>query len=145
MRIALLMTAIPALLAAQRPADAVRGLDSAWARAYATHDTSLADALFADDLVVTSASGARKTKAQEIGDVRPYPGLQMRYFRTTGVDVRMYEGAAVVVGVAEWEFALEGRVNAVRRTYTATYVPGGPLKWRMVSLHLGNAAPPAPR
>jgi len=141
----LLLTVLPALLAVQQPVEIVRSLDSAWARAYATHDTSLAKALFAEDLVVTSASGARKTKAQEIGDVRPYPGLEMRYFRTTGVDVRLYAGAAVVVGLAEWEFTLEGRVNTVRRTYTATYVRGGPLKWRMVSLHLGNAPAPPPR
>jgi len=141
----LLLTVLPALLAVQQPVEIVRSLDSAWARAYATHDTSLAKALFADDLVVTSASGARKTKAGEIGDVRPYPGLEMRYFRTTGVEVRMYEGSAVVVGLAEWEFTLEGRVSTVRRTYTAAYVRGGPLKWRMVSLHLGNAPAPPPR
>lgn len=145
----LLLTVLPALLVVQQPVDIVRSLDSAWARAYATHDTSLAHALFADDLVVTSASGARKTKAQELGDVRSYPGLQMQYFRTTGVDVRMHEGAAVVVGLAEWAFTLEGRVNTVRRTYTAVYVRGGLLKWRMVSLHLGNVPPlpaaPAPR
>lgn len=134
-----MLAVLPGLLAAQRPIDTVRGLDSAWARAYATHDTALAKALFADDLVVTSSSGARKTKAEELGDVRPYPGLEMHYFRTTGVDVRMYEGTAVVVGLAEWEFTLAGRVNTVRRTYTAVYVRGGPLKWRMVSLHLGNA------
>jgi hypothetical protein len=140
----LLLTVLPALLVVQQPVDIVRSLDSAWARAYATHDTSLAKALFADDLVVTSSSGARKTKAVEIGDVRPYPGLEMRYFRTTGVDVRMYEGAAVVVGLAEWEFTLEGRVSTMRRTYTALYVRGGPLKWRMVSLHLGNTPPPPP-
>lgn len=140
----LLLTVLPALLVVQQPVDIVHSLDSAWARAYATHDTSLAKALFADDLVVTSSSGARKTKAVEIGDVRPYPGLEMRYFRTTGVEVRMYEGAAVVVGLAEWEFTLEGRVSTMRRTYTALYVRGGPLKWRMVSLHLGNAPSPAP-
>lgn len=88
----LLLTVLPALLVVQQPVDIVRSLDSAWARAYATHDTSLAKALLADDLVVTSSSGARKTKAVEIDDVRPYPGLEMRYFRTAGVDVRMYEG-----------------------------------------------------
>lgn len=143
--VALLLAAVPHLLAAQRAADTVRALDSAWARAYATHDTSLAAALFADDLVVTSARGVRKTKADELGDVRPYPGLRMQYFRTTGVDVRPYGDAAVVVGLAEWEFSLEGQARTFRRTYTAAYVRGGPLKWRMVSLHLGNAPAPPPR
>jgi ketosteroid isomerase-like protein len=135
----LLLAAAPRLQAAQSPIDTVRTLDSAWARAYANHDTSLALALFADDLVVTSAGGVRKTKAEELADVRPYPGLRMRYFRTSNVDVRTYGSVAVVVGLAEWEFTLEGQVRTVRRAYTATYGRGGPLKWRMVSIHLGNA------
>ena len=45
----------------------------------------------------------------------------------------------MVIGRAEWEFELEGKVNAVRRRYTAVYVRGGSLGWRMVALHLGRA------
>ena len=32
-------------------ADSIRGLDSLWARMYATHDTGAARALYSDDLV----------------------------------------------------------------------------------------------
>lgn len=141
----LLLATLPRFLAAQGAGDTLRTLDSAWARAYATHDTSLALALFAEDLVVTSANGVRKTKAEELADVRPYPGLEMHYFRTTDVQVRIYEGVGVVVGLAEWEFTLGGQVRTVRRTYTAVYVRGGPLRWRMVSLHLANAPAAAAR
>jgi ketosteroid isomerase-like protein len=143
--VVLFLAALPRFLAAQRPADTLRALDSAWARAYATHDTTLAMALFAEDLVVTSASGARKTRAEELADVRPFPGLAMHYFRTTDVAVRMYESVGVVVGLAEWEFALQGQARTLRRSYTAVYVRGGPFQWRMVSLHLGNAPTPAAR
>jgi len=136
--VALLATLV-APLRAQSPVDTLRMLDSAWARAYATHDTALALALFADDLVMTSSNGARKTKPDELRDVRPYAGLRMHYFRTTGVDIKVHGDAAIVVGVAEWEFTMEGRVSAYRRSYTAVYVRGGPLHWRIVGLHMGNA------
>ena len=43
---------------AQSPAaDSVARLDSAWARSYAVHDTALAQALFAPDLVVVGGNG----------------------------------------------------------------------------------------
>jgi ketosteroid isomerase-like protein len=123
-------------------ADSVRALDAAWARAYATHDTALAHALFADDILVTSSGGAVKTKQGELADVRPLAGLQMAYFRTEQVDVRVHAAAAVAGGLAQWEFTMNGRTSTLRRRYTATYVRGGPLGWRMVALHLGPA--PAP-
>ena len=125
---------------AQGGADTVRRLDSAWARSYATHDTALAQSLFAEDILVTSTNGAVKNRAGEIADVRPQAGLKMAYFRTKDVDVRMHANrTAVVGGIAEWSFEYNGRPNEVRRRYTAVYVPGGPLGWRMVALHIGRA------
>jgi ketosteroid isomerase-like protein len=124
-------------------ADSVRALDAAWARSYATHDTTLAANLFADDIVVATSSGNLKTKVDEIGDVGPTEGLRMRYFRTVAVDVRVHPGAVVVTGVAEWEFTYDGRTSSVRRRYTSTWVRGGPLGWQMVALQLGTAPPAA--
>lgn len=124
---------------AQTPASALRALDSAWARAYAEHDTSLALALFADDLVVTSTNGTLKDKGGELEDVRPRPNLQMAYFRTSDVAVRVYEGAAVVTGLAEWRFTMNGNTNDARRRYTSVWIRGGPRGWRMVALHIGRA------
>lgn len=135
----ILLATLVAPLRAQTPIDTVRMLDSAWARSYGTHDTALALALLADDLVMTGSNGTRKTKTDELRDVRPYPGLRMHYFRTTSVDIKLHGDAAIVVGVAEWEFTMEGRASAYRRSYTAVYVRGGPLHWRIVGLHMGNA------
>jgi CubicO group peptidase (beta-lactamase class C family)/ketosteroid isomerase-like protein len=120
-------------------ADTIRRLDSAWARAYAVHDTALAAALFADDLVATSSGGVVKGKPGEMADVRPQPGLQMAYFRTEQVDVRVHGAAAVATGLAQWSFTSNGQATTLRRRYTSTYVRGGPLGWRMVALHLGPA------
>jgi hypothetical protein len=122
---------------AQSPAaDSVTRLDNAWARSYAVHDTATAWALFSADLVVVGGNGSLKNRDGELRDVRPQAGLRMHYFRTVDVGVRCYPGACAVVGVAEWEFEFNGRVNATRRRYSATWVRGGPLGWQMVTLHI---------
>ena len=106
---------------------------------YATHDTAFAQALFASELAATSSGGTVKTRDVELADVRPTAGLEMHFFRTKDVDVRIYPGTAVVIGMAEWEFVMGGQTRGLRRRYTATYVRGGSLGWRMVALHLGSA------
>ncbi|HTL04814.1 MAG TPA: nuclear transport factor 2 family protein [Gemmatimonadales bacterium] len=127
---------------AQSPAaDSVARLDSAWARSYAVHDTAAAQAIFAPDLVVVGGNGMLKDREGELRDVRPQAGLRMHYFRTLGTQVRCYPAACAVVGVAEWEFEFNGRVDATRRRYSAMWVRGGSLGWQMVSLHISTALP----
>ena len=120
-------------------ADSVARLDSAWARSYAVHDTALAQALFAPDLVVVGGNGSLKNREGELRDIRPSVGLRMHYFRTQDVQIRCYSGACTVIGVAEWEFEFNGRVDATRRRYSATWIRGGPIGWQMVSLHISPA------
>ena len=124
---------------AQVTADSLRRLDAEWARSYAEHDTATAMKLFDDRIIVTSASGTLKDKLGELGDIRPTAGLQMHFFRTRDVEVRVDGSAAAVAGLAEWSFTWNGRTNTIRRRYTATYARGGPLGWRMIALHIGPA------
>ena len=131
------------IAAAQNVADRIRTLDSAWARTYAVHDTVLARSLLAEDIVITSTNGTLKTREQEIADVRPAAGLKMDYFRTVDAQVRVFaDQSAVVTGLAEWSFQMNGKANAVRRRYTSMFVRGGPLGWKMVALHIGRAPDP---
>jgi ketosteroid isomerase-like protein len=135
----LLCAASRAAAQAPPPEAAVRGLDSLWARMYATHDTVAARRLYAPELVFTSASGRQKDLDAELADVRPQAGLAMEFFRSTPTQVRVHDATAVVTGIAEWRFTLNGQVRDVRRTYTATYARGGPLGWRIVAVHMGSA------
>jgi ketosteroid isomerase-like protein len=137
--LAFLTVIIAAPASAQSAEEALRKVDSAWARSYAQNDTATAKALFDDALIVTSGSGTLKDKEGELADVRPAAGLQMHFFRTSDVQVRMLGTSAVVAGLAEWSFTYNGRTNTIRRRYTATYAQGGPLGWRMVALHVGPA------
>jgi uncharacterized protein DUF4440 len=126
-------------LHAQAAADVLRKLDSAWARSYAEHDTATAIALLDERFIATSAAGTLKDRNGELGDVRPTAGLEMHFFRTSNVDVRVSGSTGAVVGLAEWSFTYNGRTNTIRRRYTATYAQGGPRGWRMIALHLGPA------
>ena len=69
----------------------------------------------------------------------PPVGLQMHFFRTSDVQVRMTGSTAVAAGLAEWSFTFNGRTSTLRRRYTATYAQGGPFGWRMIALHIGPA------
>lgn len=117
-------------------ADSIRALDAGWARSYATHDTTYARALFADEIAVISSNGRVKDKEGELADVRAQPNLKMDYFRTSNVEVRVHGGVAIATGTAEWSFAFNGRPSTARRAYSAAYIRGGPLGWRMAALHL---------
>jgi ketosteroid isomerase-like protein len=126
---------------AQSPADAVRKLDSAWAKSYATHDTVVARQIFAPDLIVTATNGSLKNREGEVADVRPYPGMTVNYFRSSDVQVRCQGDACAVIGLLSWETVSNGRASPLRRRYTATYARGGPLGWQMIALHIGQAPP----
>lgn len=125
----------------QSPADTIRGLDSQWARMYQTHDTALAQKLYADDLIWTMVNGNTKDKKTEMTDVAPAAGLVMDYFRTSNVAVRMaaQNQTAIVTGLAEWKYTMNGQVSQVARRYTHVYVRGGPLGWQIVAVHMGQA------
>ena len=114
-------------------------LDSVWARNYALNDTASAALLMADDFFALSSNGALKDKATEMGDIRPTPGLTMRYFRTTGARVIPFgTSGAAVVGSAEWSFEQNGRPATITRGYVAVYMRGGPLGWQLKALRMGG-------
>jgi ketosteroid isomerase-like protein len=129
------------LAVGQSPAETVRRLDSLWARMYQTHDTAIARKLYADDLIWTMVDCNLKDKRTEMADVAPAAGFVMEYFRTSGVAVRVPPGnsTAVVTGLAEWKFTINGRSNEVARRYTHVYVRGGPLGWQILAVHMGQA------
>ena len=126
---------------AQSPDATIRRLDCLWARMYQTHDTAFARKLYADDLVWTMVNGNSKDKRTEMADVAPAAGFVMDYFRTSVVSIRVpaERGVAVVTGLAEWKFTMNGQSSEVARRYTHVYVRGGPLGWQILAVHMGQA------
>lgn len=115
-------------------------IDSIWVRNYATNDTATADKLMAADFFMTSGNGRTKTKAQEMGDIRPTAGLRMLYARTEGVHVHVYGAVGVVSGFGTWSFEQNGSTPVSRIRYTAIYTRGGPLGWQLKELHVARAS-----
>lgn len=114
-------------------------LDSVWARNYALNDTATAALLMADDFFALSSNGTLKDKATEMNDIRPMPGLTMKYFRTTGARViPLGASGAAVIGSAEWSFEQSGRPATLARGYVAVYMRGGPLGWQLKALRMGS-------
>lgn len=141
LRASLLIVATAAPLAAQTPRTPeaeLRAIDSTWARNYATNDTVTALHLMADDFFMTSSNGTIKTRAIELGDIRPTPGSRMNYFRTSQVRVSTHTTSAVVTGLAEWSYEMNGRMSTSSREYIAVYRRGGPLGWQLAVLNMRN-------
>jgi len=136
-----LTLSVSSVTAAQSPDATIRRLDSLWAQMYQTHDTAFARKLYADDLVWTMVNGNMKDKRTEMADVAPAAGLVMDYFRTSAVSTRVPAGGevAVVTGLAEWKFTMNGQSTEVARRYTHVYVRGGPLGWQILAVHMGQA------
>lgn len=129
----------PALSPTARDSALTR-MDSLWARSYAKNDTVSAQQLFSDNLVVFASNGTTKDKAAEMGDVRPVAGVRVQHFTTRNVRTGGVGNVGVVTGDAEWAVEQGGQTRTSRRGYVASYVRGGPLGWRLVSLRM--SAPP---
>ena len=124
---------------------AVRRLDSLWANTYATHDTARALQLYSEALVFIGADGRHKTRDDELGDIRPAPGLVMDYFRTNATTVKTFNRVALVSGTAAWRFTMNGTPRQIERPYTAVYTRSGPLGWRIVAVQMGDGRAPRGR
>lgn len=84
------------------PEQEIVALNRAWADAITKGDAAALDRLFADDMIVTSGSGAIRDKAGEIKDAAGAPDPDFVWtnpFTTEGVRVKIYKDAAVVTGL----------------------------------------------
>jgi murein DD-endopeptidase len=140
----LVAACLASALQAQTPADSVRRIDDLWARAYATLDTAQINRLFSPAIVVTTSSGTPRTRAAEIADNAPSPGLVMHSFRTRIAGINLHDSGATLMGEAEWDLSANGQRQRVPRRYTATYTRGGPFGWQMTALHFFPPAPSGP-
>lgn len=119
----------------------VRELNQAWAHAVTKSDAAALDRLFADDIVVTSGSGAVRNKAEEIKDAAggaPDPDFSLRRpFTTEDVRVKIYDDAAIVTGLARWAFRYKGQDVNQERRYTHVDVKDHG-QWRIVAQHISS-------
>ncbi len=120
----------------------VAALNQAWAGAITKTDAKTLDRLFADEMIVTSGSGAIRDKAGEIkdatGDGKPDPDyVSTEPFTTADVRVKIYKNAAVVTGKALWAFKYKGQTVNQERRYTHLYINERG-QWRIVAQQISS-------
>lgn len=149
-RILLSILVLLALSAASQAQDAktsktgqeILRLNESWADAISHGDMKTLDALFADEMVVTSGSGMLRDKAGELNDLRPSPDSTPSPFKTDDVRVRAYKDSAVLTGRAKWKFTYQGREIDNQIRYTHVYIKQRGA-WRIVAQHVSRIAQPA--
>jgi uncharacterized protein (TIGR02246 family) len=123
-----------------KPEQQVIELNRAWADAITKGDAAALERLFADDMIVTSGSGAIRDKAGEIKDAAAAPDPDFVWtapFMTEDVRVKIYRDAAVVTGLAKWGFRYKGQEVNQQRRYTHLYVKQQG-QWRIVAQQVSS-------
>ena len=123
-----------------KPEQQVMALNRAWANAITKGDAAALDRLFADDVIVTSGSGAIRDKAGEIKDAAGAPDpdfVWTRPFTTEDVRIKIYRDAAAVTGLAKWAFSYKGQGVNQERRYTQLYVKQQG-QWRIVAQQVSS-------
>lgn len=119
----------------------VRELNQAWADAITKSDAAALDRIFADDMIVTSGSGAVRNKAEEIKDAAgggSDPDFSWtRPFTTEDLNVKVYNEAAWATGLAKWGFRYKSQDINQERRYTHVYIRNRG-KWRIVAQHISS-------
>jgi hypothetical protein len=117
-------------------ADEIRRLDSEITVATWTGDAEWFEKNVADEYVLITPGGSRRTKADVIRELST-TGMKMEPYEPTEVEVRMYGEAAVVTGRMLQRFVLGGIHYANDFRYTDVYVKRKG-KWLLVSAHLSS-------
>ena len=118
----------------------IASVNRQWADAITKADAKALDRLFADDMIVTAGNGGIRNKAEEIKDSAGSPDPDFIWtnpFTTEDVRVKIYQGAAVVTGLAKWGFKYKGNEVNQERRYTHTYIKQKG-QWRIVAQQISS-------
>jgi hypothetical protein len=109
-------------------------LEADWERALGMNDAARHDEVMADDCRMISAEGQVETKAQALSALRSgVLGYDSVTFRD--VEVRVYPGAAVVMGRSREQGRLRGEAFDGRYIFTDVFIPRDGA-WRSVLTHV---------
>ena len=109
---------------------AVTSLDAQLNNLIKTHAVGQADSYYAPDFVLTTSSGARKTKADMIREIGT-AGVVINVNETRDVQVRVRGDTAVLTAILRQQGSLNGTDFDVELWVTDTWVRGGEHGWRL--------------
>jgi hypothetical protein len=94
-------------------------------------DITTLDRLLSADLTYTHSSGKLETKQEFLGGIRS-GGLKYKTVAPEGIDVRVYDSAAVVTGRCHFQVEADGRQLDLQVRFTDVYVKRGGA-WQLVA------------
>ncbi len=115
---------------------------SKWADAVRDRDTKALDALFEEGLIITTADGKTRGRAEELELFKPNPQIKTRMIKNEDVKVRVFGQTAVATGLNRMDMLNGDREVRTAFRYTAVFL-NKYRRWQLVALHTGPAGPRA--
>lgn len=120
----------------------VKRIHNVYCTAVEQKDSVTLKELFDDRMVVTGGNGSRRSKYEELKDLLD-AAYKVNFFKSRNVDVRVFDGTAVVTGEFFWEIVFDGKASAIERSFTFTYSRLGD-EWKIVAQHMGRVPQKGP-
>lgn len=111
-----------------------------WAEAVRDRDARALDAIFDDDVIITTHDGRVRGKAEEMEAMKPNPNMRTTAVANDDVALKLFGDVAVVTAVTRMKTVIgNARESIVSLRYTAVFVKKDG-SWRIVALQTGRAA-----
>lgn len=130
--------------AQKRTANEVIATVAKWGDAVRDRDLKTLDALFDDELIITTFDGRTRGKAEEMDAMKPNPNFRTTSVSNEDVALKLFGDVAVVTALTKMKMAaVGGRESSVALRYTAVlFKKDG--NWRIVALQTARAPQTAP-
>ncbi|MBK9155855.1 MAG: nuclear transport factor 2 family protein [Chloracidobacterium sp.] len=111
---------------------------NAWAAAVRDRDAKRLEAIFADDVIITTFDGKVRGKAEEMEAMKPNPNLRTSSVTNEDVGIKVFGDAGVVTALTRMKFVSNGTESSFALRYTAVFVKRDG-RWQIVALQTARA------
>ncbi|MGD9589970.1 MAG: nuclear transport factor 2 family protein [Pyrinomonadaceae bacterium] len=111
---------------------------NAWAAAVRDRDAKRLEAIFADDVIITTFDGKVRGKAEEMEAMKPNPNLRTSSVTNEDIGIKVFGDAGVVTALTRMKFVSNGTKSSFALRYTAVFVKRDG-RWQIVALQTARA------
>ena len=106
---------------------------SKWAEAVRDRDAKALEAIFDDEVMITTYDGNTRGKAEEMGAMKPNPNVRFSSVANDDVVIKVFGDVTVVTALTRIKMVAGGKESAFALRYTAVFVKRDG-NWRIVAL-----------
>ena len=122
----------------KKAAGEVMATISKWAEAVRDRDAKALDAIFDEEVIITTYDGNTRGKAEEMGAMKPNPNIRLSSVANEDVGIKVFGDVAVVTALTKIKMVAVGKESALALRYTAVFVKREG-NWRIVALQTARA------